>query len=515
MSKKKQSVMEKERANFIYGNAEENVPGCISKGIDEATAGQIYDDMMDFAKYAFNKSHAACYAVVAYQTAYLKYYYPVEFMAALMTSVIDNSKKVAEYILTCRNMGIELLPPDINKGQKEFSVDNGRIRYALTAIRGVGGPIIDSIVEERQERGEFTSLKDFIERVADRDVNKRAIENFIKAGAMDSLGGTRKQFMYVYNALIDRVTKEKKNNLVGQISLFDIAGEDAKDKFDIKMPDVGEYDKEEMLAFEKEVLGIYISGHPLEEYQELWQRNISNTTNDFALDEETGGVRVQDQADTIIGGMIAGKNIKYTKNDKAMAFLNIEDLVGNVEVIVFPKDYEKYAPMLEADAKIFIRGRASVEEDKDAKLICSRICTFDEVRQNPEVLTARYSKGYGNNNFGRSRQGADDRADSNVNPAVPASQKHEEKKTIKKVPEGIWIQFADAEEYEEKKNELTEAIADSDGYDNVVIYLKNTKLLKILPANHQVNADEGLRKILSEIFGNDNVKLVAKPIEKQ
>jgi DNA polymerase-3 subunit alpha len=518
MSKKKQSVMEKERANFIYGNAEENVPGCISKGIDEATAGQIYDDMMDFAKYAFNKSHAACYAVVAYQTAYLKYYYPVEFMAALMTSVIDNSKKVAEYILTCRNMGIELLPPDINKGQRGFSVDNARIRYALTAIRGVGGPIIDSIVEERHERGEFTSLKDFIERVADKDVNKRAIENFIKAGALDSLGGTRKQFMYVYGALIDRITKEKKNNLVGQLSLFDIAGEENKDEFDIKMPNVGEYDKEELLSFEKEVLGIYVSGHPLEEYQELWQKNISNTTNDFALDEETGTVRVQDQADVIIGGMIVDKNVKYTKNDKVMAFLNIEDLVGNVEVIVFPNDYEKYSSLLNEDEKIFIRGRANVEEDKDAKLICSRICTFDEVRENPEVLTARQIKngyGYRNNSSDRGTTRANNMAGGAVYSMGMPPIKQEEKKTIKKVPEGVWIQFADAEEYEKRKNELAAAITDSDGYDNVVIYLKNTKSLKILPANHQVKADDILRGRLADIFGNDNVKFVTKPIEMQ
>lgn len=282
MSKKKQYVMEKERANFIYGNEEEGVPGCISRGISEQTAGQIYEDMMDFAKYAFNKSHAACYAVVAYQTAYLKYYYPVEFMAALLTSVIDNSKKVSEYILTCRNMGIELMPPDINQGQSGFSVDNGRIRYALTAIKGVGRPVIDAIVEERRNNGEFKNIKDFITRVSDKDVNKRAIENLIKAGALDSLGGTRKQFMSVYVQILDHISKDRKNNLSGQISLFDIAAEDTKEEFDIKMPEVGEYDREMRLAFEKEVLGIYVSGHPLEEYQNLWQLHVTNNTNDFA-----------------------------------------------------------------------------------------------------------------------------------------------------------------------------------------------------------------------------------------
>ena len=233
MSKKKQSVMEKERANFIYGNPEENVPGCIANGIDEQTAGQIYDMMMDFAKYAFNKSHAACYAVVAYQTAYLKYYYPVEFMAALMTSVIDNPKKVSEYILNCRNMDIAILPPDVNAGEAGFSVSDGKIRYALTAIKSVGRPIIDSLVQERKERGPFTNLKDFITRMSDKkEMNKRAIENLIKAGALDGLGGTRKQFMSVYVQIADHIAHDKKNNLAGQISLFDIAGEEDKEEFD-------------------------------------------------------------------------------------------------------------------------------------------------------------------------------------------------------------------------------------------------------------------------------------------
>ncbi|MCI9232345.1 MAG: DNA polymerase III subunit alpha, partial [Lachnospiraceae bacterium] len=292
MSKKKQSVMEKERANFIYGNAEEGVPGCVSRGIGEQVASGIFDDMTDFAKYAFNKSHAACYAVVAYQTAWLKYYYPVEFMAALMTSVIDSAKKVSEYTLTCRNMGIELLPPDINQGQSGFSVDGQSIRYALTAIKGVGQSAIDDIVAERKARGPFQNLKEFLERTSDKDVNRRAVENFIKAGALDSLGGTRKQFMSVYVQIMERITKDRKSNLAGQITLFDIADESQKEEFDIRMPDVGEYPKEMVLAFEKEVLGIYLSGHPLESDQELWQKHITNTTGDFALDEETGSARV-------------------------------------------------------------------------------------------------------------------------------------------------------------------------------------------------------------------------------
>lgn len=496
MSKKKQAVMEKERANFVYGNEEEGVPGCVANGISEQVAGQIYEDMMDFAKYAFNKSHAACYAVVSYQTAYLKYYYPVEFMAALLTSVIDNSKKVSEYILTCRNMGIELLPPDINQGESGFSVSNGSIRYALTAIKSVGRPVIDSIVQERRERGPFTNLKDFITRMADKDMNKRAIENFIKAGALDSLGGTRKQFMSVYGQILDRITKDRKSNLAGQISLFDIASEEDRDEFDIRMPEVGEYTKEMLLSFEKEVLGIYISGHPLEEYQELWQKHITNTTNDFSLDEETGAVRVQDQATAVVGGMIADKTVKYTRNDKVMAFLNLEDLVGNVEVVVFPKDYEKYGSLLQEEAKVFIKGRISVEEDKDGKLICEQIVGFDEAAGEEKLFLNRYGRG----NYGRN-SGYQGSRGQNV--------------MRKGLPEGVWVQFADAAEYQSREQELLRAIADSDGSDNVVIFLKSTKEIKVLPQNLQVRADENLKNRLISIFGQENVKYVTKPIENR
>lgn len=454
MSKKKQYVMEKERANFIYGNAEEGVPGCISRGISEDVAGQIYDTMMDFAKYAFNKSHAACYAVVSYQTAYLKYYYPVEFMAALLTSVIDNPKKVAEYILVCRNMGISILPPDINEGESGFSVSGGSIRYALTAIKGVGWPVIEAVVNERRERGAFTNLKDFITRIADKDVNKRAIENFIKAGALDSLGGTRKQFMSVYVQIMDHVQRDKKNNMAGQMSLFDIVGEEEKDSFDVKLPDVGEYSKEMMLGFEKEVLGVYVSGHPLQEYEATWRKRISATTADFALDEETNTVRIKDGENVVVGGMIAEKTIKYTKNDKVMAFLTIEDLVGTVEVVVFPRDYEKNAALLTEDAKVFVRGRASVEEDKDGKIICEKIMAFD--------------------------------------------------KPTKK----LWIQFPTMEAYKESEQKLFDAIAQSEGDDSVAIYIQNPKAMRELSRNHNVKADEALIHALQELFGEQNVRAV-------
>ncbi len=454
MSKKKQKVMEQERKNFTYGNPEEGVPGCVANGIDAKVADHIYDTMMDFAKYAFNKSHAACYAVVAYQTAYMKYYYPVEFMAALMTSVIDNPSKVAEYIMTSRSMGIQILPPDINVGENGFSVSGGQIRYALSAIKSVGRPVIDAVVAEREARGPYLNLGDFVTRVTDRDMNKRVIEHFIKAGAMDSLGGTRKQLLSVYLQVVDGIQQNRKNNLAGQISLFDIAGEEEKVDYRVSLPDVGEYSKEMKLAFEKEVLGIYISGHPLEEYRETWKKNITNTTADFMLDEETGETRVADGAKVTIGGMITEKKIKYTKNEKVMAFLQVEDLVGSVEVIVFPRDYERYGSAVMEDSKVFIRGRASVEEDKDAKLVCEQITTFEQM------------------------------------------------------PKKLWIKFPTKEAYEEHKGALFDILREAEGKDHVVIYVENPKAMNPLPANWNVSAQAPLIEKLEAVFGEGNVKVV-------
>ena len=455
MSKKKQYVMEQERKNFIYGNPEEGVPGCVANGISAQVADRIYGNMMDFAKYAFNKSHAACYAVVAYQTAYLKYYYPVEFMAALLTSVIDNPNKVAEYIMSCRSMGIQILPPDINEGEAGFSVSGDRqIRYALTAIKSVGRPVIDIVVSEREARGPYTNLENFITRLADKEVNKRAIEHFIKAGAMDSLGGTRKQYMSVYVRILESIQHDKKNNMAGQISFFDIVDEEQKEDFEIKLPDVGEYSKEMKLAFEKEVLGIYVSGHPLEEYQEMWRKNITNTTADFVPDEETQETAVRDGATATIGGLISEKKIKYTKNERVMAFLQVEDLVGTVEVIVFPKQYEQHGSQIAEDSKVFIRGRVTVEEEKDGKLICEQITPFENVSRK------------------------------------------------------LWIKFPTKEAYENRKEELFDAIRQSEGKDSVVIYVENPKAMNPLPRNWNVDAGEELVARLSELYGAENVKVV-------
>ena len=460
MSKKKAAVMEKERKIFIYGDEETGVPGCIKNGIDEQTANKIYDEMIDFAKYAFNKSHAAAYAVVSYQTAWLKYYFPVEYMAALMTSVIDNPSKVSEYIYACRQMNIKILPPDINKGEANFSVDGGDIRYGLAAIKSIGRPVIKAIVEDREELGLFQNLEDFITRLSARNIlNKRTIENLIKAGALDTLGGTRKQFMSIYVQIVDHVTQEKKNSMVGQMTLFDLVSEDQKEEFQIRMPDVGEYSKETLLAFEKEVLGIYVSGHPLEAYEEKWKKSISATTADFQLDEETGHTKVHDGAKEIIGGMITEKNIKHTKTNQMMAFITIEDLLGTVEVVVFPRDYEKNRDYLEADSKVFVRVRVSEEDDKPSKLICEKIIPFEQTKKE------------------------------------------------------LWIQFPDKETFLDQEQIVYGYLADSDGNDEVVIYCAKERVVKRLPKNRNIGINEQILSRLMNHFGEKRVKVVEKPIE--
>lgn len=458
MSKKKASVMEKERQNFVYGNEAEGVPGCIANGIDEATANKIYDEMIDFAKYAFNKSHAAAYAVVSYQTAYLKYYYPVEFMAALMTSVIDFPNKVAEYILVCRQMGIKILPPDVNCGMYGFSVDNGAIRYGLSAIKSVGRPVIESLVKERKENGQYRSLKDFMERNSPQ-MNKRAVENFIKAGALDCLDGNRRQKMLVYQKISDSISQEKKNSLAGQMSLFDLVSEEDKKEFEIRMPDVEEFGKEELLGYEKEVLGIYLSGHPLENYREMMEKTISAKTSDFQQDEETNLPKVMDGQKVIIGGMITDKTIKYTKNNKVMAFLTVEDLVGTVEVVVFPRDYEKSQQFLNEEGRVFIQGRVSAEDDRASKLILEKIRPFDNM------------------------------------------------------PREIWIQFDNKESYTQQSQELLADLRRSPGDSAVVIYLKDVKAIKKLPVGYHAQIQDSWLNYMYEKYGKTNVKVVERGLK--
>ena len=473
MSKKKQYVIDAERKNFVYGNPEEGIKGCVANGISETAANSIYDSMVDFAKYAFNKSHAAAYAVISVQTAWLKYYYPVEFMAALMTSVIDNAAKAAEYLNHCKEMNIEVLPPDINAGWGEFTAEGKNVRYGLYAIKSLGRPVIDKIIAERKIGGSYRTLQDFIERVAERDVNKRAIENLIKAGACDSLDGTRKQMTFVYASMIDQVTSKKKTSVAGQMTLFDFASEEEKSSYEIKYPNVGEFPKEMLLGFEKEVLGIYLSGHPLEEYTEKIRKNITAVAYDFVLAEAEEGnldvmksgmevqVKVKDNQHVIVGGIIAEKKVTFTRNNKAMAYITIEDLTGTVEVIIFPRDYEKYQRYLNADEKVFVVGHASVEDEKDGKIICERIVPFDETGRD------------------------------------------------------LWFQFATMEDYKEKEKVLMDILYDSDGNDEVVIYVANPKAIKRLGKNHTVGVNEELLTTLKQFLGEKNVKVVEKSIEKK
>ena len=460
MSKKKASVMEKERKNFVYGNPEEGVPGCISNGIDEKTANKIYDDMTDFAKYAFNKSHAAAYAVVAYQTAYLKYYYPLEYMAALMSSVMGHIGKISEYIFTCRQMGIQVLSPSVNEGESDFSVAGSQaIRYGLSAIKSVNHAFIKNLCQERKERGRFTSLKDFLTRMADQEINKRVVENLIKAGALDNLGATRKQSMMAYAGMMDAIAQDKKNTMAGQMTLFDLAGEEEKAEFEVKLPDVGEYARETYLGFEKEVLGIYISGHPLEEYEEKWKKNITRVTTDFILEEESGQTRVRDGESAMVGGMIVDKTVKYTRNNQTMAFITLEDLVGNLEIIVFPKVYEKNSRLLNLDEKVFVKGRAVTEEEKNGKLICDKIYSFDDTRKE------------------------------------------------------LWLQFPSRDSYNRKEEELLRLLESGDGNDPVVIYIADEKLMKRLPPNRNIGILPEIVNRLTNFLGENNVKVVEKSIE--
>ena len=454
MSKKKQAVMEKERKNFVYGNEEEGVDGCIKRGIDEATANKIYDEMIDFAKYAFNKSHAAAYGVVSYQTAYLKYYYPVEFMASLLTSVIDNSSKVIEYVQTCKGMGIDILPPDINQSERNFTAQGGAIRYGLSALKSIGKAMVDQLVSERNARGPFQNLQEFLERISECDLSKRIVESLIKAGALDCLEGNRRQKMMIYTSIMDNISQSKKKMMAGQMSLFDIVDDELKSDFEIKFPKVNEFSKQELLAFEKEVIGLYVSGHPLEEYQNMWKKNITRTSLDFQLNDEDE-TAVADNAREIIGGIISEVTVKVTKQNSVMAFVTIEDLYGTVEVLVFPKLYEKYRQIIAEDNKVFITGRVTSGGEENAKMICETITLF--------------------------------------------SDKSSE----------LWIRFENKEEYEEKYPQLLENIKLSNGKDKIVIYLNQEKAKKILPASCNVNAEQQFLQKMQALFGENNVRIVS------
>lgn len=466
MSKKHADEMAEERNNFVYGNEAKGVPGCAAKGIPADVANAIFDDMESFASYAFNKSHSAAYAFVTYQTAYLKYHYPVEYMAALMTSAFNASDKVSQYIYSCKTMGIDILPPDINEGYAGFSVSGNSIRYGLASIKGVGWGVIEAVVNERDRNGKFRDLTDFIERLSSKEVNKGTIEGFIKAGAFDCFNATRKQMMYVYTQILDNVTKEKKHSVEGQMSLFDFVSEEDKASMQIRMPDVGEFDLETKLIYEKEVLGIYVSGHPLMEYENMWRKRISNMSTDFINDnkesdgDEQPGMnmmednsKVVDGEKAVIGGIVSSRVIKQTKKGDIYARVMIEDLVGMVECLIWPRQYSSYQRILEEGSKVFIEGRIQAEDDKDAIIICDKVLSFDEV------------------------------------------------------PRKLWIQFESKAEFDIKEKELLEDLKNSDGNDMVVIFLKETKQKKVLPKNQSVKVDDNILNLLRSKYGDENIQV--------
>lgn len=472
MSKKKADVMLKEREYFIHGNKEMGVPGCIENGISEGVANKIFDEMTDFAKYAFNKSHAAAYAVVAYQTAYLKCHYPYDFMAALMTSVKDNAKKLATYIDACRKAGVKLLPPDVNKGEGDFSVSDNAVRYGLSAIKSIGTTVVNSILNEREENGQFKDLRDFIERMSGKEVNKKAVENFIMAGAFDGFGIKRSQMMAVYPGLMDTAARERKSRITGQMNLMDFlggmsgggmfgsdeaSGENGEfgDAFSVSYPDIPEFSKEEMLSGEKEILGIYVSGHPLDDYRELLEKRTDAVTLDFFMDEETGKTGVMDNREYSLGGIIDGVNMKITKNNENMAFVTLLDTLGTLEVIVFPKTFEKYRRLIFAGSKVLIKGRAQVSED-EGKLIASDIISLDEA-------------------------------------LLSEKQKHTE----------VWILFEDSNDYKKNEQNLSQLLMDYRGFAPVFVQLRQEK--KGMKLVYKVDPESGVIDALKLEYGIDRV----------
>ena len=455
MSKKKDSVMKEERKNFVYGDESKGIPGCVANGVSEQVANKIYDKMIDFAKYAFNRSHAAAYAFITYQTAYLKYYYPKEYMAALLTSVMSNTGKVSEYILSGKEMGIAILPPDVNEGEGNFTAASGGIRYGMSAIKGLGENVTDAIVRDREERGSYKSLTDLIERLAG-SINKKGLEALIKSGALDGLSGTRREKMAVYEQVLDSISHEKHSKMAGQLSLFDIAPKDELSTLEVKMPVLGEFDVETKLAFEKEMLGVYLSGHPLESYQDMLKSVCNATSLDFAYDEEEGMVNVAPGKDYILGGIASVVNIKLTRNNQRMAFITLEDLVGSVEVIVFPRDFEKYRELIEEGRKYIISGKASLEENDAAKLIAGKIIPFEEV------------------------------------------------------PREVWLQFENKAELEKVEDELNKIFEGNKGNARVMLYCREERQVKRVNTVRGISYAEAVIDELKHKLGCDNVKIVVK-----
>lgn len=464
MAKKKPEVMAKERKNFVYGNEAEGVPGCINRGVSEETANKIFDEMTDFAKYAFNKSHAGAYALVAYQTAYLKAHYPVEYMAALISSVKEKSEKVAEYIQICKSMGIEILPPDINVGLGDFSVTGNAIRYGLSAVKSVGEGVTDIVREEVIERGPFKSLEDFVNRLSNKEANKRTIESFICSGAFDSFGYNRRQMMMVYPSILDNAAREKKSAMSGQMSLMDFLGEEEKAEFQVKYPDVDEFSKEEKLSKEKEFLGICISGHLLDDYYDVIEKKCTAKSMDFVLDEEFGEFAVEDKKFYTVAGVVENVRVQTTKRGDNMAFVTIEDLYGTLEIVVFPREYSNYKELFVKNSKLLVRGNASLS-DRGGNLICSEIYTLDDIRQDLEAESKE-----------------------------------------------VWVCFDNEDDFNVKEQDFLSILSSHRGRTVTMVMLRNPRSFKRMPDKYKVVASDQLLEALKGFMGEENV--VVRPVSK-
>lgn len=466
MAKKKPEVMEKERANFVYGNDELGVPGCVNRGVSERVANKIFDDMTDFASYAFNKSHAAAYAVVSYQTAYLKCHYPSEYMAAVLTSVRDKSTKLRKYIEDVRAMGITILPPNVNESEEAFSVSGDAIMYGMSAIKSVGEAAVGEIVRERDENGPYKDMTDFCMRLSSKEANKRIISNLILAGAFDCFGQNRNQLLIMMPEVLERVSNDKKKSATGQMSIMDILAPEDTEEFKMVYPDIPEMDMDLLLSSEKQVLGLYVSGHPLSDYRQVLEEMTDISTTAFDMgeaedDEPADELKISDNDMAIdgrnykLGGIVDDVKSKVTKNGENMAFVTLEDLYGTLEVIVFPKVYEKCRQYIEAGRVIIVEGRASVS-DRESKLIAADI--------------------------------------------KPVTMKDSDLAAVRRE---LWIQFTDVDEYAAKSTELMKALGEYGGANTVYVWISATKQMKRLSV--KVDVDSDITEKLREMYGDERI----------
>lgn len=487
MSKKKLDVLKAERETFLHGNPEEGICGCAANGVPEAVANQIFDQLLDFANYAFNKSHAVCYAVVAYQTAYLKYHYPKEYMAALLTSVLGQNGKVAEYIEQCRALGVTVLPPDINESRADFSVVGDNIRFGLGSVKNVGVSLIEKLVQERERGGRYTSFQDFCQRMSSADLNKRVLENLIRCGAFDSLGAKRAALMKVYESVLNSAAADSRRNLSGQLDLFGtwqantIAG--------MRLPDVPEYSRRELLMMERETCGLYLSGHPMEELRPLAQKvqavPIGRLVQCIA---EGSDPDLQDGKYVTVAGTISSFRLKVTKKQTKMATVALEDVSGGLELLVFEQALNASSPWIQEDQSIIAFGRISAREDEDPKLIVSELYPLS-----PEYVAQYVAK-------------SAERAIPRTSRIEPPEEPREERSLLqwRPSPDSVTIWIKMSSQMDARMEVVQRLLRHSHGIDRAIIYVVDEK--KRLAWKNRVNADE-LMEELGSFLGKANLAL--------